>query len=141
MQPWQVIEEALARRRPPRNMKWLADELGESIQTVSNWKKRGVPFRRFRDIGKVIGLTPDQIEGLEPLPWDKAEESSLTLSPDVAEVAQQMESLTREQRELFVLPVVRSAIAGAQRAARLQAESRQQEGRAAPKGTSKRMKR
>lgn len=121
MTPWQVIEEALARRRPRRNMKWLADELNESIQTVSNWKARGVPFRRFREIANVLGLTVDQIEGLEALPWEKEDDGPTFLSPDVADIAMQIEGLTREQRELFVLPVVRSAIAAAQKAAKRQA--------------------
>lgn len=74
--PWQVIEEALARKRPPRGPKWLADELNESIQTVSNWKVRGVPVRRYREIANALGLTVDQIEGLEPLPWERLAQDS-----------------------------------------------------------------
>lgn len=71
MTPWQVIEEALARKRPPRGPKWLADALGESIQTVSNWKARGVPVKRYREIANALGLTVDQVEGIEPLPWER----------------------------------------------------------------------
>lgn len=69
MTPWQVIEEALAHMRPPRGAKWLADQLDEKIQTVSNWKARRVPPERYRDVAVVLGLTVDQVEGLEPLPW------------------------------------------------------------------------
>lgn len=70
MTPWQVIEEALARKRPPRGPQWLADQLDETVQVVSNWKARGVPPRRFREIANVLGLTVDQIEGVDPLPWE-----------------------------------------------------------------------
>lgn len=76
MTPWQVIEEALARKRPPRGPKWLADELQESIQTVSNWKARGVPVKRYREIANALGLTVDQIEGIEPLPWERFADGS-----------------------------------------------------------------
>lgn len=83
MTPWQVIEEALAHKRPPRSQKWLAEELGESVQTISNWKNRGVPARRFRDIANVLGLTVDQIEGLHPLPWDRPNSAAWPFSNEL----------------------------------------------------------
>lgn len=70
MTPWQVIEEALGRRKPPRKPQWLADQLGVSAQVLTNWKARQVPPARFRAIADVLGLTVDQIEGLAPLPWE-----------------------------------------------------------------------
>lgn len=69
MTPWEVIEEALVHRKPKRNVQWLADQLRVTIQVVSNWKARGVPARRYREIADVLGLTVDQLEGVEPLPW------------------------------------------------------------------------
>lgn len=111
MTPWEVIEEALLRRRPARNMKWLAEQLGEKIQTVSNWKARGVPARRFREIGKALGLSVDQIEGLEALPWD-GEATDGGLLPDVAELAQTVNQLPENQRRL-VLETARLAISHA----------------------------
>jgi hypothetical protein len=83
MTPWQVIEEALARKRPPRGPMWLAEALGETIQVVSNWKKRGVPARRYREIANVLGLTLDQVEGLEPLPWDRQDGSEWPFSEEL----------------------------------------------------------
>lgn len=76
--PWQIIEEALARLRPPRNKEWLSVELtarGREItpQGVGNWKKRGVPGNRFIELGEILGLEPRQVAGLDPLPWDGEE--------------------------------------------------------------------
>lgn len=112
--PWQVIEQALARRRPPRGPKWLADELEESIQTVSNWKARGVPARRMRAIGRVLGLSLDQLEGLAPLPWDVPAEGS-NLRPEVYAAAAAINHLPDRQRE-WVLEVLGSTIEAARRA-------------------------
>jgi hypothetical protein len=75
--PWQVIEEALARMRPPRNKEWLAQKLsteGKPVtpQGVGNWKVRGVPPGRFIELGEVLGLSARQVAGLDPLPWDKS---------------------------------------------------------------------
>lgn len=71
MTPWEVVQEALAHQRPKRDQAWLAEKLGVEAQAVTNWKTRGVPTKRYRDIAKLFGLTVDQVEGLEPLPWAK----------------------------------------------------------------------
>lgn len=113
MNPWQVIEQALSHRKPPRGPKWLADELGESIQTVSNWKARGVPPRRLRQIGKALGLSVDQLEGMEPLPWDNAV-MGMDLRPDVYAAATAINNLPDRQRE-WVLVVLSSTIEAARR--------------------------
>jgi transcriptional regulator with XRE-family HTH domain len=77
MTPWEVIEEALNHKRPRRNAQWLAEQLGLSIQVVSNWKQRGsVPPARYRAIANALGITLDQLEGIEPLPWLIADESA-----------------------------------------------------------------
>lgn len=70
MTPWEIVEEALQRKRPPRGPKWLADELGMTLQAIGHWKNRGVPPGKYRAIGIAIGLTVDQLEGLSPLPWE-----------------------------------------------------------------------
>jgi hypothetical protein len=70
MTPWQVIEEALGRRKPPRKAQWLAEQLDVSAQVLANWKARGVPPSRYRALADVLGLTVDQIEGVAPLPWE-----------------------------------------------------------------------
>jgi hypothetical protein len=108
MTPWQVIEEALARKRPPRGAKWLADELKESIQTVSNWKARGVPVRRYREIANALGLTVDQIEGLEALPWERFPEGrGWPLSEEL-----QQKVLLLSDEELYRLETVMRAHLG-----------------------------
>lgn len=71
MSPWEVIEEALARKKPPQKPQWLADRLGLSAQVMTNWKKRGVPPGRFRSIAEALGLTVDQLEHAAPLPWEQ----------------------------------------------------------------------
>lgn len=71
MTTWEVIEDALAHKKPRRNPQWLAEQLGVTIQVVSNWKARGVPARRYREIATAVGITVDQLEGIEPLPWAK----------------------------------------------------------------------
>jgi hypothetical protein len=77
MTTWEIVEEALARKRPPRNQEWLADQLKERTgkkitpQAVSNWKKRGVPPARYGDLADLFELTTDQVAGRAPLPWEK----------------------------------------------------------------------
>jgi transcriptional regulator with XRE-family HTH domain len=41
--------------------------LGVSDQVLTNWKRRGVPERRFREIAQAFGLTLDQVAGIEPI--------------------------------------------------------------------------
>jgi hypothetical protein len=106
MTPWQVIEEALLHKRPVRNLQWLADQIGVSIQVVVNWRLRGVPPRRFRDIAAALGITVDQLEGVSPPPWER---QSTELSPQVARVAEDINQLPGPQRD-FVLDVVRRTI-------------------------------
>lgn len=101
MTPWQVINEALQHKKPARNMTWLAEQLDEDIRVVSNWKKRGVPARRYREIASVVGLSVDQIEGLAPLPWDKPPVSD-GLLPEVAQLAQAINDLPEPQRGSFI---------------------------------------
>lgn len=69
MTPWEVIEEALARRK--RKPQWLADQLHVTAQVMTNWKTRKVPPARYREISEALGITVDQLEGLEPLPWQE----------------------------------------------------------------------
>lgn len=71
MTSWDIIEEALAHKRPPRNLTWLAEQLRVSVQVIQNWKSRRVPPSRFREVASALGLSIDQLEGLEPLPWTK----------------------------------------------------------------------
>jgi hypothetical protein len=108
MTPWEVIQLALAHKTPPRNMQWLADQLSMSIQAVSNWKGRGVPARHYREIASALGITVDQLEGLERLPWESTEESA-GLSPEVAELAAALDNLPRKQRD-WVLMTLREAV-------------------------------
>jgi hypothetical protein len=108
MTPWEVIQLALAHKTPKRNMQWLADQLDMSIQAVSNWKGRGVPARHYREIASALGITVDQLEGLERLPWETPEESS-GLSPEVAELAAALDNLPRKQRD-WVLMTLREAV-------------------------------
>jgi hypothetical protein len=76
MSPWEVIEQALARHRPPKNQEWLAEQLsrtGKPVtpQAISNWKKRQVvPTARFAEIADLFRLTTDQVAGRAPLPWE-----------------------------------------------------------------------
>jgi hypothetical protein len=109
MTPWEVIEQALQHKKPPRNLQWLADQLEVSIQVVVNWRSRGVPARRFRDIASALGLTVDQIEGVERLPWEAEQVSVTNLSPEFAELAQKAEKLSPRQRA-FVLEIFRGAV-------------------------------
>lgn len=73
MTPWEVIEAALARKKPPRKVQWLGDKISASAQVMTNWKKRGVPPARYREIADALGLTVDQLEGVAPLPWAASE--------------------------------------------------------------------
>jgi hypothetical protein len=74
MTPWEVIEQALARRKPPQSQEWLAKNLGVGPQAVTNWKLRGrVPPAQYRAIATLLNLTVNQVEGIDPPPWDKEE--------------------------------------------------------------------
>jgi len=70
MTPWEVIEEALRRKRPAKKPAWLAERLAVTAQVVSNWKTRRVPPERYREIAEALDLTVDQLEGVAPLPWE-----------------------------------------------------------------------
>jgi DNA-binding transcriptional regulator YdaS (Cro superfamily) len=109
MSPWEVIEEALVRKRPRRNLQWLADQIGVSIQVVSNWKSRGVPAKRYRDISSALGITVDQLEGLQRLPWEHESHSSSDLRPEVSEIAQQINVMPDKKRE-WLLMTMRQAL-------------------------------
>lgn len=93
---WQVIEDALAHRRPRRTATWLADQLGVSIAVVSNWKSRGrIPADRYRAIANALGLTLDQLEGLEPPPWAAGDEGEWPFS---SELRNKVLALSEEER-------------------------------------------
>lgn len=100
MTPWEIIEEALQRRRPPRGNQWLSEQLMQkegievSIQAMGHWRKRGVPAAKRRAIGAVLGLSVDQIDGLAPPPW---EQQSSWPFPDMA-LLQRVEALEHDQR-------------------------------------------
>jgi hypothetical protein len=71
MSPWEVIESALSRRKPPRDQKWLAQELGIGAQAITNWKKRGVvPSAHYAALAELFGLSMEQIAGKAPAPWE-----------------------------------------------------------------------
>lgn len=121
MTPWEIIQESLVRKRPVRNMQWLAEQLDVKIQVVSNWKLRGVPAKRFRDIASALGITVDQLEGVTPLPWMSDEPAGL--SPAVAQIAEAINSLPKAQQD-WVLTVVRNTIDHAKQTMVLNGESR-----------------
>jgi hypothetical protein len=108
MTPWEVIQLSLAHMRPPRNTQWLADQLGMSIQAVSNWKNRGVPARHYREIASALGITVDQLEGIDRLPWE-GQDHGTGLMPEVEAVAGEINALPKAQRD-WVLRTVRDAI-------------------------------
>ena len=70
MDPWEVIEQALPRLKPRRNREWLALQLGIKPQALGNWKERGVPKGRFFELADLLRLTPDQVAGRAPVPWE-----------------------------------------------------------------------
>ena len=111
MDTWQIIEEALIHMRPRRTMLWLSEQLGVSIQVVSNWKARGVPASRRREIATALGMSVDQLDGLTPLPWEESAGSLVKtdLFPDVASTAKAINQLPKRQRD-WVLSVVQTTI-------------------------------
>jgi transcriptional regulator with XRE-family HTH domain len=110
MDTWHVIEEALHHMRPRRSPLWLAEKLGVKIQVVSNWKARGVPVARLREIAAALGITLDQLEGLEPVPWETQSEREWL--PEVEAIAAAINDLPKAQRE-WVVSTVHSTIAAA----------------------------
>jgi hypothetical protein len=71
MTVWEIIELTMNRMVPRRDQKWLAAELGVTAAAIHEWKKTRVPPARYRAIAEKIHISIDQLEGLEPLPWDR----------------------------------------------------------------------
>jgi hypothetical protein len=93
MTPWEVVQQALAHRSPPRDQQWLAEQLDIEAQAITNWKTRGVPPKRFRQLASLFGLTVNQIEGIDPLPWERSVEW-----PFSVELRARVERMTSEER-------------------------------------------
>lgn len=70
MTPWEVIEGALARKKPRRDQAWLAKQLDISEQAISHWPNRGVPRARYEAIADALGLSLEQVAGRAPAPWE-----------------------------------------------------------------------
>ena len=100
MTTWEIIEEALQRRRPPRGPQWLSEQLAlqegvkASLQAIAHWKDRGVPTAKRRSIARVLGLSLDQIDGQAPLDWD---DRVAWPFPDAA-LLQRVKTLEHDQR-------------------------------------------
>mgnify|MGYP000665033325 CR=1 FL=1 len=62
---WDRFIAAAERIQPAagRPEAWLADKLGTTVQTVHNWKARGVPPSRFPAVAKALGMTVEQLLG------------------------------------------------------------------------------
>jgi transcriptional regulator with XRE-family HTH domain len=45
---------------------WFAEQLGESTQNINNWKNRGVPAKKLREIAKILNVSRDYLEGVKP---------------------------------------------------------------------------
>lgn len=66
------ITSAIRKKHPDqqgRELTWLAEQLGLTIQTVHSWKGRGkVPAERHAEVARVLGITVDQLIGEGPVP-------------------------------------------------------------------------
>ena len=73
--PFDRVIAEIARLEPDkakgREVTWLADAMGVSVQVVNNWRLRGIPTKRLGEVGKLIGWTRDQVAGdSDPVkPW------------------------------------------------------------------------
>lgn len=83
MTPWTVIEKTCIHRRIQNWQSWLAEELGMSVARVNNWKRRGVPPAKYRDIAEALSISLEQLEGIDPLPWDDAEPTQLPFTDEL----------------------------------------------------------
>lgn len=63
---WHQVDKELGRRE--RTWAWLARQLGETDQTVNNWKRRGVPARQHAAIAQVFGWSVDRLLGIADAP-------------------------------------------------------------------------
>lgn len=57
-----AIQEAHPKERG-RELTWLADKLGTSVQAVQNWKTRGIPPKQHTGLAAALGWTVDQLLG------------------------------------------------------------------------------
>lgn len=83
MTPWSVIEKTCIHRRIQNWQSWLAGEIGVTLAAVNNWKRRGVPAVKYRDISEALGISLEQLEGIDPLPWDDGEPDQLPFSDEL----------------------------------------------------------
>lgn len=69
---WALIERAIAAKPDGkgREVAWLSDKLGCTIQRVNNWKARGVPTSALQDIADALGWSVDALHGRADPPSD-----------------------------------------------------------------------
>jgi hypothetical protein len=58
---WSKVLEMAEAKAPGRPQVWLADGLQVSLQTVNNWKTRGVPAGYSQRLAALLGCTVDQL--------------------------------------------------------------------------------
>jgi len=65
---WTRIEAELETRKDARGrpVAWMSKKLDVSIQTVNNWKTRGVPADRHQAIAAALGWSVDRLLGRAP---------------------------------------------------------------------------
>jgi hypothetical protein len=65
---WHAVDRELERRKSvgeaPGTWAALARDIGESQQTVNNWKRRGIPPRQHAAIAQSLGWSTDELLGL-----------------------------------------------------------------------------
>jgi hypothetical protein len=122
--PWAVIEQLLARKK--EDQRWFVTAIGEQSNTITNWKKRGVPRGRSGDVAKLFGTTSDSLlaaTGQSNLPYSppglvpmalKTESSRNYVSADeIAELVRNYGQSSAEARRIVQASLRESAIANA----------------------------
>jgi hypothetical protein len=61
LEVWRRVDQELDRINKP--WRWLAQQIGETEQTVNNWKRRGIPPSRHEAIAEALDWSIDYLIG------------------------------------------------------------------------------
>ncbi len=64
--PWERIEARLEELQ--KDQQWLRETLGIAPAVLTNWKSRGTPVGKAVPVARALGLTTDQLLGLDSSP-------------------------------------------------------------------------
>ena len=101
----EVVAATLKRRYI--NQVELANEIGESAGTITNWKSRGIPKAKILELSRKFRCLPDYIEFGTPPAFPEMVPANIVAEPAVAPLSDaltaRLESVTEEARRVALM--------------------------------------